>query len=247
MVWTLVLRGLAVGVIAGLLAGAFAFVIGEPHVQDAIDLEEAASAHASLVPVIPAHVGDWVVSRDEQRFGLFLATGLYGLAVGGVFGVLFATLRGRGRARSDYELAVRLAGALFVALVLVPFLKYPANPPAVGNPDTIGDRTTYYLVLLLGSALAMLAAARVAWAVPDGAVPWKRPLLAGGTFVGLAAVLMLALPAVHEIPADFPAQLIWEFRLSALGTQAVLWTALGVGYGIASYRAAQPRVAAQRA
>lgn len=243
MVWTLVLRGLAVGVIAGLLAGAFAFVVGEPRVQDAIDIEEAAVAHASLIPVIPAHISDWVVSRDEQRLGLFLATALYGLAVGGMFGALFATLRGRTRARSDYQLAVRLAAAMFVALVLVPFLKYPANPPAVGDPDTIGQRTVAYVVLLVGSALAMLAAARVARSVPDDAPPWRRPLLAGGTYVVLAALLMLALPGVHEIPADFPAQLIWEFRLSSLGTQAVLWTALGMGYGIASFRAAQPRVA----
>lgn len=245
MVWTLVLRGLVVGVLAGLLAGAFAFVIGEPLVQDAIDIEEAGSAHASLVPF--AHISEWNVSRGEQRGGLFLATALYGLAIGGVFGAIFATLLGRGRERSPYQLATRLAGALFVAIVLVPFLKYPANPPAVGNPDTIGDRTVYYVVLLVGSALAMLAAARVAWSVPEDAVPWKRPLLAGGTFVLLAGLLFLALPGVSEIPGDFPAQLIWEFRLSSLGTQAVLWAALGIGYGIASYRAAMPSAAAQRA
>lgn len=246
MVWTLVLRGLVVGVLAGLLAGAFAFVIGEPLVQDAIDIEEAGSAHASL-QFVPAHISEWAVSRDEQRGGLFLATGLYGLAIGGVFGAIFATLLGRGRERSPYQLATRLAGALFVAIVLVPFLKYPANPPAVGNPDTIGDRTVYYVVLLVGSALAMLAAARVAWSVPEDAVPWKRPLLAGGTFVLLAGLLFVALPGVSEIPGDFPAQLIWEFRLSSLGTQAVLWAALGIGYGIASYRAAMPSAAAQRA
>lgn len=247
MVWTLVARGLVVGVLAGLLAGAFAFVVGEPLVQDAIDIEEAGSAHASL-QFIPAHISDWAVSRDQQRGGLFLATALYGVAVGGVFGVIFATLLGRGRERSPYQLATRLATALFVAIVLVPFLKYPANPPAVGNPDTIGDRTIYYVVLLVGSALAMLAAARVSWSVPDDAVPWRRPLFAGATFVGLAGLLCVALPGVSEIPAGFPAQLIWEFRLSSLGTQAVLWTALGVGYGILSHRAARvPAAVAQRA
>jgi Probable cobalt transporter subunit (CbtA) len=238
VVWTLVRRGLVVGALAGLLAGVFAFVFGEPLVQDAIDIEEAASAHASLGSVPLAHVGDWVVSRSEQRGGLFLATALYGIAAGGLFAIAFATLRGRGSQRTDWELATRLAGAIFVAIVLVPFVKYPPNPPAVGNPDTIGDRTAYYVILLVGSALAMLAAARVVWSMrPDGP-PWTRPLAGAGTFVAVAGGLALALPGIQEVPRDFPAPLIWEFRLSALGTQAVLWAALGVGFGIASYRAA---------
>jgi len=239
MVWTLVRRGLAAGLLAGLLAGLFAFVFGEPRVQDAIDIEQSASAHASLSPApVPAYVGDWVVSRPGQRGGLLLATALYGIAAGGLFAVAFAGLRGRGAERDDWQLSTRLAAAIFVAIVLVPFIKYPPNPPAVGSPDTIGDRTTYYVILLAGSALAMLAAARVVWSVRPDAPPWRRPLLGGGTFIAVAGGLALVLPGVQEIPTDFPARLIWEFRLSSLGTQAVLWAALGIGFGIASHRAA---------
>lgn len=245
MIWTLLRRGLAAGLLAGLLAGLFAFIFGEPRVQDAIDIEEqAASAHAglSLVP-IPAQISEWGVSRPEQRGGLFLATMLYGIAAGGLFAIAFAVLRGRGAQRSDWQLATRLAAAIFVAIVLVPFVKYPANPPAVGNPDTIGDRTVYYLILLVGSLLAMLAAARVAWSVRDDAPPWRRPLMAAATFIAVAGGLALALPGVQEIPPDFPAWLIWQFRLSSLGAQAVLWSALGVCFGIASHRAAAARAA----
>jgi len=238
MVWTLVRRGLVVGVIAGLLAGVFAFVFGEPRVQDAIDIENAAGAHASLAPLPLAHVSDWVVSRGEQRGGLFLATALYGIAAGGLFSIAFAALRGRGSQRTDWELSTRLAGAIFLAIVLVPFLKYPPNPPAVGNAETIGDRTAYYLILLVGSALAMFAAARVMWSMRPDAPPWARPLAGVATFVVVAGGLALALPGIQEVPRDFPAPLLWEFRLSALGTQAVLWASLGVGFGIATMRAA---------
>ena len=244
MVWTLIRRGLVVGAIAGLLAGVFAFVFGEPRVQDAIDIENAASAHASLLPL--AHVSDWVVGRGEQRGGLFLATALYGIAAGGLFAIVFAALRGRGTQRSDWELATRLAGAIFVAIVLVPFVKYPPNPPAVGDPDTIGDRTAFYVILLVGSALAMLAAARVMWSLRSDVPPWARPLAGAATFIAVAGGLALALPGVQEVPESFPAPLIWEFRLSSLGTQAVLWAALGIGFGIAMQRAAQ-RAAAVRA
>jgi predicted cobalt transporter CbtA len=239
MVWSLMRRGLLVGLLAGLLAGLFAFIFGEPLLQDAIDIEKAQTAHASvgLSPVL-AHVSDWVVSRPEQRGGLFLATALYGAAVGGLYAIAFATLRGRGAARSDWQLATRLAAAIFVAMVLVPFLKYPANPPAVGDADTIGARTEYFLVMLVGSLLAMLAAARVWWSVRGDPPPWRRPLAAGATFIGVAGGLAFALPGVQEIPKNFPAWLIWEFRLSSLGTQAVLWAALGIGFGILAHRAA---------
>jgi putative cobalt transporter subunit CbtA len=234
MVWTLVRRGLVVGVLAGLLAGAFAFVFGEPRVQDAIEIE---AAQATLVPVL-SHVGEWVVSRPEQRGGLFLATVLYGVAVGGLFAVAFAAVRGRGAARSDWQLSTRLAAALFAAVVLVPWIKYPPNPPAVGDPETIGERTAYFVVLLVGSLLALLAAARVAWGVREDAEPWVRPLAGAATFIAVAGGLALALPGVQDVPPGFPAPLVWEFRLSSLGTQAVLWAALGIGFGIASQRSA---------
>ena len=234
MIWPLLRRGLLVGVLAGLVAGVFAFVFGEPLVQDAIDIEEAARAQASVSPVL----ADVLVSRADQRGGLFLATALYGACVGTVFALAFALVRGRGAERDDWQLSVRLAAGLFAALVLVPFLKYPASPPGVGDPETISERTWLYLAMLAGGLLSLLAAARVMWSVPDGAAPWRRPVLGLATFVALSGFLAIVLPGVDEVPEGFPASLLWEFRLSSLGTQAVLWTVLGAGYGIASMRAA---------
>lgn len=237
MIWPLLLRGLLAGVLAGLLAGGFAFAFGEPLVQDAIEIEEAASAQASLIPP-PSRVADWPVSRPEQRAGLFLATTLYGACVGTLFALAFAVVRGRYAARDDWQLSVRLGAGLFVALVLVPFLKYPANPPGVGDPATIGERTWLYLAMLVGGLLSLVATARVMASVRDGAPPWRRPIFGLATFIALAGVLAILLPGVDEVPAEFPSTMLWEFRLSALGTQAALWTTLAVAYGIASSRAA---------
>lgn len=241
MDWAPVRRGLILGVLAGLLAGLFAFVVGEPHVQDAIDIEERkAAAHAGLT-FVPAHISDVIVSRDAQRGGLFLGNALYGVAMGIVFGVAFLLVRGRGRPRSDWALATLMAACAFVALVLVPFVKYPANPPAVGDPSTIGERTLLYLVLLVGGALAILAAVRAGRAAErSGDEPWRRPLAMLLTFTGVVGGLVIGLPGVDEVPEDFPASLLWEFRLSSLGTQAIFWSTLGIGFGIASDRAARP-------
>lgn len=246
MIWASVRRGLAVGVLAGLIAGAFAYLVGEPLVQDAIDIEESkAAAHAGLT-FLPAHISDLEVTRGGQRGGLLLGTVLYGLAMGLVFGAVFLLARGRGRARSDWTLALLIAGCAFVVLVLIPFLKYPANPPAVGDPETISDRTGAYLALLAGGALSVLAAVRVGrLAETTGEEPWRGPLAMLLTLAGLATLLILVLPDVDEVPADFPASLLWQFRLSSLGTQTIFWAALGIGFGIAADRAA--RTAAARA
>jgi predicted cobalt transporter CbtA len=238
MDWALLRRGLAVGALAGLLAGAFAFSVGEPRVQKAIDFEEAHSA-ATLV----AHAGDGPgaragddapVSRDGQRGGLFLATLLYGLFAGGLFALAFGPVRRRFGKASDWFVSTRFAAVLFVAVFLVPFLKYPANPPAVGDPETIGKRTALYLVMVAISLLALMAAFRVRRSVEGEAA---RALAAVGTYVGVVLAAFFVLPWINEVPGDFPASLLWEFRLSSLGTQLVMWSAIGAGFGWVGSRA----------
>ncbi len=241
MIWLPLRRGLFVGVLAGLLSGLFAYVVGEPLVQDAINIEDGAATARAGLTFVTAHISDVEVTRPAQRGGLFLGTALYGLAMGAIFATTFIAMRGRGRPRSDLHLALLIAGAAFFVLVVLPFLKYPANPPAIGDPDTITRRTVLYLTLLAGGLMAVIAAARVGRAAEarsgGRAEPWRRPLVTGATLVALAALLVLALPGVDEVPPGFPASLLWEFRLSSLGTQAVFWAVLGIGYGIAADRA----------
>ncbi|MGR6917523.1 CbtA family protein [[Actinomadura] parvosata] len=177
------------------------------------------------------------VSRPVQKAGLFLATGLYGLAVGGVFALVFAGLRGRVGPRSDGRLALAAAGVAFTAVVLVPFLKYPANPPAVGDPETINGRTLLYVVIVLvglaATAIAVASARRV-----TSSDPWVRWAAATGAFLVPVFAAWVLLPEVDEVPDGFPAALLWEFRIASLGTQLVFWAAFGVLFGWAGDRAA---------
>ncbi|MEU8323681.1 CbtA family protein [Nonomuraea sp. NPDC048881] len=259
MVRTFLARGLLVGLLAGLIAGAFAFAFGEPRVDHAIALEEAAAqaeapdpdagtaGHGHAEAAEHSHGEDAVVGRPVQKAGLFLATGLYGLAVGGVFALVFAGLRGRVGPRSDGRLAVAAAGTAFAAIILVPFVKYPANPPAVGDPDTINSRTLLYVVMILVGLAATAIAVATARRVDGG--PWARWTAAAVAFLVPVVAAWWLLPAVDEVPEGFPATLLWEFRLASLGTQLVFWAAFGVLFGWASDRAerrtaAHPLVAA---
>ncbi|GGT17257.1 CbtA family protein [Nonomuraea spiralis] len=210
MVRTFLARGLLIGLLAGLIAGAFAFAFGEPRVDHAIALEEAAAQSEAPDPdtgtaeqghaeaARHSHGEEAVVGRPVQKAGLFLATGLYGLAVGGGFALVFAGLRGRIGPRSDWRLAVAAAGTAFAAIILVPFVKYPANPPAVGDPDTINNRTLLYVVMILVGLAATAIAGATARRV-DGD-PWARWTAAAVAFPVPVAAAWWLLPAVDEVP-----------------------------------------------
>ena len=238
-------RGIAAGLLAGLLAGLFAFFFGEPTVDGAIQLEEAAAAegaaehdHEGDEAAGHSHEGEEeVFGRSTQKVGLFFATGLSGVLVGGIFGMAYAYFGGRLASRSEWIRSLSLAGALFVGAFLIPFLKYPANPPVVGDPATIGSRTAAYFALVALSLLVVLGAWYAARRLRErGVAAPVRQLVVGLGIVVAVGVLFLVLPAGPD-PGEFPAGLLWDFRISSLGTQLVLWAGIGVIFGLLCERA----------
>ena len=242
MIATYLRRGLAAGLLAGLLAGMFAFAFGEPLQDRAVVLEEKAdSAHAQAHAhgAAPGHHGGGMVelSRSTQKVGLFFATGLSGCFLGGIFGIAFALFRPRLSARSDWSRSLSLAAALFAGAALLPFLKYPTNPPGVGGPSTIGSRTTDYFAMMALSLVAVLAAWLAARFLRERSVSMPvRQASVGAGFAALVGLLLALLPPSTD-PGDFPAGLLWDYRLSSLGTLLTLWAALGATFGALCERA----------
>jgi Probable cobalt transporter subunit (CbtA) len=220
-------RGMAAGLLAGLLAGLFAFFIGESFVDQAIRLEEASAG---------SHGGE-IFSRATQKVGLFFATGLFGVTVGGIYGLAYAYFRSRLTSETDWIRSLSLAAAIFAGAFLIPFIKYPANPPSVGDPATIGARTASYFAMVALSLLAVLTAWQVAKILRERKVAAPvRHLCVGLGLVLAVTVLFVGLRAAPD-PGAFPAGLLWDFRLSSLGTQLVFWTGLGVIFGLLCERA----------
>src|SRR3954468_18353368 len=229
-----------VGAAAGLLAFAFAFVFGEPQVQKAIDFE------SYLARLHHEPEGPELVSRGLQRTaGLLTGTLAMGVALGGLFSLVFAWAYGRIGAFSPRATAALLALGAYVTVILVPFTKYPANPPTIGNPDTIGRRTVLYLLMVAISLLAAVAAGRIRRQLVPRTGGWNAALLAIGAYVVVIALAQVLLPPVHETPAGFPADVLYRFRLASLGTNLTLWAALGLGFGGAGQRL--PRAGGGRA
>ncbi len=228
MVSTYLGRGLVAGLLAGLLAGLFALFVGEPLLDRAIAFEESSAGHEH---------GEEVFSRSTQKVGLFFATGLFGTTVGGIFGLVFAFFRGRLAVEGDLRRSLYLTAALFAGAFAIPFLKYPANPPSVGDPSTIGARTAAYFTLVALSLLAVLAAWLAARGLRERGVesPSRRAMVGAG-LLAVVAILFLILPPASSA-GDFPTGLLWGFRLSSFGTQLVFWAGLGALFGLLCERA----------
>jgi hypothetical protein len=227
-----------VGVAAGVLAFAFAYAFGEPQVQRAIDFEE----HLAALRHEPAEAE--LVSRGVQRtIGLLTGTVVMGVALGGLFALVFAWAYGRIGAMSPRLTAAVLALGAYLTVIVVPFTKYPANPPTVGNPDTIGRRTVLFVAMICIAIVALIAAARIRRALLARMGAWNATMLAAGGFVALIAIAQLILPAVHETPAGFPADVLWRFRVASLGINATLWLTIGLGFGALAQRLVGERAA----
>jgi hypothetical protein len=226
---TLLIRGMLVGIVAAALAYVFATVFGEPQVNNAIAFEDA---HA-----MPGMAGPEIVSRSVQStLGLGIAVLVYGTALGGIFALAFAVAYGRVAPLGPRATALLVAAIGFVAVFVVPYLKYPANPPSIGEPDTIARRTVLYFSMLLISLAAAVGAVIAAHALTPRLGGWNAVLVAVGGYIAVVAGAGLLLPAVNEVPADFPATVLWRFRLASLGTQAVLWATFGLLFGALTER-----------
>jgi hypothetical protein len=249
MIASLLARGMLAGALAGVLAFGFAKILGEPSVDAAIAIEEAGAAAQPAVTAgahvhaaEPAEPEEELVSRPTQAgIGLLTATVVYGAAIGGIFALIFAFAWGRVDGLGPRALAAALAAIGFVVVILVPQIKYPANPPAVGHGETIGYRTAMFLAILLVSisAAALATWLRARFARQLGT--WNATLLGGAAFLVVVTIAMLVLPRINEVPETFPAALLWQFRIASLGVQAVLWTILGLAFGALAERSLRAR------
>lgn len=227
---TLLVRGMLAGLIAGLLALLTASFLGEQHVDAAIAFEEAHShTHEG---------GEEIVSRGMQSTA-GLATGVlvYGVALGGIASLAFSFALGRVGRFGPRATAMLLSGAAFVCVYLVPFLKYPANPPAVGDPATLDKRTALYFLMVLLSVLLAVAATILGKRLAPRLGNWYATVSAVAGFAAAVGLAYAFLPSLGELPEHFPALLLWRFRLSALAVQLVLWVAFGLAFGQLAERA----------
>jgi hypothetical protein len=232
------LRGLLAGLVAGLVAFGVAYVVGEPSINAAIAIEESGGLgdhHAH--PTANDSSGAAEVPRSLQStVGLLTGTLVAGVTLGGLLGVLSALALGRFGRLGVRGVSLSLAAIGFVSVSLIPFVAYPPNPPAVGHPDTIGVRTALYFILLASSIIAAVAAVLVGREHADRWGAWYAILSATAGYLLVTISALALLPSYSEVPADFSATVLYEFRAASLLTQLSLWATLGLVLGELLYR-----------
>jgi predicted cobalt transporter CbtA len=239
VVRSLLVRGMIAGLLAGLLYAILAYVVGEPPVDQAIAFEDRMAAAAGETP------GPELVSRGVQStVGLTVAAEVYGVAIGGIFALVFAMAQGRVGRLGPRGTAAVLALLGFATVYAVPFLKYPANPPASSLGDTIGQRTGLYVLMVALSVALGVASVVLRERLLARLGGWNATLVAAAGYAVGVGVVMALLPTIAETPADFPATVLYDFRLASFGGQLVLWAALGLVFGALVERAGRSALVA---
>ncbi|OBH51127.1 CbtA family protein [Mycobacterium sp. E2479] len=239
--------GLLAGAIGAVLAFVFARLCAEPVIGRAIAFEDGRTdtenAHG-----VHEHGAELFTRSVQSGPGLGFGVLIFGLAMGALFAVLFSVIYARAEVAEPHRLSVLLAAGAFGAVYVVPFVKYPPNPPAVGQADTIAARTGWYLMMVLVSVVLAIGAVWLARHLAARFGAWNAGLLAAGAYLVAVAVVAVVLPSVDETPGPlrdaagtiiypgFPADVLYEFRLLSLATQLVLWAGIGLVFATISGR-----------
>ncbi|MCF8590317.1 CbtA family protein [Gordonia liuliyuniae] len=233
--------GLLSGLVAGLIAYAYARIFIEPQVAKAIDYEGVRSDAEAMLSGEHEHEHELFTRSVQENIGAGIGTVVFALAIGALFAVAFTVAWayvGRRRPSTDPRaLAAALAGVAFVAVIAVPFFVYPPNPPAVGEEDTIGSRSSSYLTITIVSIVLAIVGVLVATSLSSRIGAWWSSIVGAVVYLVGVSITASLLPEFSEVPGPvmdgdrivapgFPGQVVADFRVYAIANQVLLWVVL---------------------
>jgi predicted cobalt transporter CbtA len=214
---------LLTGAIAGTILAILNQGIVQPFIEQAIALEnERAAAEGEIINPI-----EFDNYRIWQRGGEIAAGTILGMSISALFGLVFAYSRSLIPASSNKRKALILASVMWLVLFIVPALKYPANPPAVGNPDTIYYRQSLYIAYLAISGLTALGLVFLYQKL--GNMQAKKVIISA-IYAGIIIAAYLTMPPNPDT-ITAPMDLVVGFRIASGLTMSIFWMLLGIILG----------------
>ncbi|HEV2638623.1 MAG TPA: CbtA family protein [Actinocrinis sp.] len=201
-----ILRGALAGVIAGVLAFGFARIFAEPVINKAIDYE---SGRADILAALNKAAGRAVAPDGPEIFSrhvqstIGIATGLifFSAAMGALIAVAYLVLHGRFQVRPR-NLVWGIAAFGFFGVFLLPYVKYPANPPAIGHTFTITTRGHLYLTMVVSSLVLLGLAVLLARRLSRRYSMTTSVVISAIAFLVVYGVLIGLLPSLGDLPAN---------------------------------------------
>jgi predicted cobalt transporter CbtA len=231
---TFIVITLLAGAIAGTILGILNQGIVEPYIEQAIALENEKAAAAEEGEIInPIEFNNY---RLWQRGGEIAAGTILGTSIAALFGIVFAYSRKSIPGSNNKKKALILAGIMWFVIFLVPALKYPANPPAVGDPETIYYRQSLYLAYLAISGFTALSVAFMYRKTKQAMIKSNHKdsrMLIELPVVIYAVIMITAYLAMPPNPdaINAPMDLVTGFRIASGFTMSVFWGLLGIILG----------------
>ena len=220
---TFIATTLLAGAIAGTILGAINQVAVEPYIEHAIEIEMQNTAQSDQA-INSAEFTDY---RFWQKGGEIVAGTILGLSIGSLFGIVFAYTRRSIPGSDNKKKALLVAGIMWLVLFLIPALKYPANPPAIGDPETIYYRQSLYVAFLAISGFSALVLAFLYGKM--GSLNTKKAIIPAA-YAAIIAGAYMAMPANPD-PINAPMDLVIGFRITSAITISMFWGVLGVIFG----------------
>lgn len=214
---------LLAGAIAGTILGVMNQVAVEPYIERAIELEMQNTVQSGQV----IDSDEFTAYRFWQKGGEIVAGTILGLSIGSLFGIVFAYTHSSIPGSNNKKKALIVAGIMWIVLFLMPALKYPANPPAVGDPETIYYRQTLYVAFLAISGFSALGLAFLYRRM--GSLNIKKTIIPAA-YAAIIAGAYLAMPSSPD-PINAPMDLVIGFRAASAITLSIFWGLLGVIFG----------------
>lgn len=218
------------GAIAGTLLGLINQVVVEPYIDKAIGIQTQAAINAGQI-VDPMQQSTY---RTWQKGGEIAAGTIYGISLSALFGVIFAYSRNSILlpGSNNKKKALVLAGIMFFVLFLIPTLKYPANPPGVGNPQTIYYREILYVGFIATSGFTALALALIHKRFGNNN-PWssKKKLILLPVIYAIVLVTAYVSFPPNPDKVTMPADFISNFRIAGAFTIGLFWWLLAITLG----------------
>ena len=213
------------GALAGTIHGIANLAIVEPYLDQAIGIENQNLFDSGEEEDTPQFWVEYDAYRDWQKGGQVLAGAILGTSIGALFGIVYALSRNSLPQGNDLKKTLTLAGIMWLTLFFIPFLKYPANPPTVGEAETVVLRAVLYLSFIAISGLGAVAFYQLSKKIKSKSK--IIPVVGYGMFIAIVFALMP--PNPDEITA--PMDLVNGFRAMSVVAVSVFWVSIAVILG----------------